>query len=299
MSERNYIDLHSHSSWSLDGQFSSKELIDMAIHSGIKYYALSDHDDVSGLEEAINYSKGKDITVIPATELSAIINETQLHVLGYNIDYNNPFFKQRRQEVYESLKSWNKQIIQNALDYGFYFDLDKLLNKREDHLVYEGSIGQAILEDPRNDNNEQLLPFRKGHELSNNPSFNFFRTFFAQGKPLFVPYNFNLPIKEAEKVIHESGGKMFLAHPFHNLKYNEDLLKQIIDIGLDGIEVFSSYHNQEGTNFYYQMAKKYNLYMSVGSDFHGKSKPSIKMGSINYDETELIKTLKYLNVYHN
>ena len=290
----NYIDLHNHSIESLDGTYSPEELVDIALNNGIKYFAVSDHDSVNSVDRALAYAKDKDIKVIPAIEISAIIEDTPLHILGYNINHHHLGFIQRKKYVDEKIINWSKLIINKVLDYGFIFDPNEVYKQREDGLICEELIGKVILEDHRNDNDERLQEFRAGGRLSDNPTFNFYKEFCKKGKPCFVEYDFNMPIAEASKLIHESGGKMFLAHPHHNIEYNEDLLVKIINEGLDGIEVFSSYHDKKAIDYYYQKAKQYNLLMSVGSDFHGESKPAIKMGSIDYDENELIKTLSVI-----
>lgn len=290
------IDLHSHSHFSLDGELTPQQLVDKAIEEGVKYYAVSDHDDVRAVGPALQYAEGKDITIIPAAEISAIIDDCPLHILGYNIDYNNPLFTERKNQINETVVEFDRKAIIKAREFGFIFDEEKLHQFREDGLFCEEHIGEVVLADQRNDDNPILKQFREGGRLSDNPPFNFYREFFSTGKPLNIPYDFNMDIKDASRLIHEGGGKMFLAHPGHNIKRNEQLLEKIISFGLDGIESFSSYHDRETNEFYYEMAKKYNLYMSVGSDFHGRSKPSIRMGSIDYDEDELNRTLKYLEV---
>ena len=291
---KNYIDLHNHTIESLDGSYTPEELIDIAIDNGIKHLAISDHDSVNSLDGALAYALDKDIKVIPAIEISAIIENYPLHILGYNIDYHNDGYNKRNKFVSEKNINWGKLAIQKALDYGFKFKPEDVYKQRKDGLICEELIGQNILNDNRNENDERLKEFRNGGKLSDNPTFNFYKEFYTKGKPLFVPYDFNMDIAKASKLIHESGGKMFLAHPKHNIGLDEEILKKIISYKLDGIEVFSSYHDEEATDFYYKKAKEHNLLMSVGSDFHGRSKPAIKMGSIDYDEEELLKTLKVL-----
>ncbi len=297
MQKTNYIDLHTHSIASIDGTYTAKELIDIAIDSGIRYYAVSDHDNVSSIASAFDYAQGKDIVVIPAIEISSIIGNYPLHILGYNIDYNSKGIKDRVEFVRNALNGFAEAAIKKSLEYGFKFNPDDVYAMRDDHLVCEEMIGQAVLGNPENDNDERLVEFRYPNRLSDNPTFNFYKEFFGKGKPLNIVYDFNMPINQASKLIHDNGGKMFLAHPTYNIGHDEKILEEIISYGLDGIEVFSSYHNDKDTEFYYNQAKAHNLMMSVGSDFHGRSKPAIKMGSIDYDEDELIKTLKLLEVY--
>lgn len=290
----NTIDLHTHSIASLDGEYTPSKLIDIAISNNLKYFSINDHDTVRSIHEAIEYAKDKDITFIPGIELSAIIDETPIHITGYNIDYTNPGFDERTKYVRDSNIAWGKKLIQKCIDYGFKFNPDEVYQIRDDHLICEELVGTTILNDHRNDNDERLIEFRPGGKFSNNPPFNFYKELTRPGMPLHVHYETDMPIQEASKLIHESGGKMFLAHPLHNIDYSEELLNKIISYGLDGIEVFSSYHDRKAIDYYYEKAKKNNLYMSVGSDYHGKAKPSIKMGSINYDEDELNRTINFI-----
>lgn len=293
MQKHNYIDLHSHSIASLDGSIKPKDLIDLALKNNVKYYAISDHDSTYSLYEAVSYSKNK-LDFIPAIEISSIIDDIPLHILGYNIDFTDIKYKQRSEYVLSSNIYWAKQLLKKAHEYGFIFNDEDVYKYAKNGAICEEMLGEVILNDPRNNNNEQLFPFRNNNELADNPSFNFYKVFCSTNKPLYVKYDFNLPIKETSDLIHSTGGKMFLAHPYHNIKTNIEIFNKIKEYNLDGIEVFSSYHNIESTKFYYDLAIKNNLYMSVGSDFHGESKPSIKMASIDYDEQQLLKTIKYI-----
>ena len=148
-----------------------------------------------------------------------------------------------------------------------------------------------MLNDSRNDNDERLKEFRKGGKLADNPYFNFYREFYAQGKPCYSNLDFSLPIKEVADLIHSSGGLMVLAHPHHNIGYNEAKLKEIMSYGLDGVEVYSTYHDQKAIDYYYKKCKEYNLLMSVGSDFHGHNKPAIEIGSVEFDKSEVGKLI--------
>lgn len=290
------IDLHTHSNYSIDGSFSPIELVDIALNNKINYLAISDHDCVSAIDTALEYSADKDITLIPACEISSSLNkDISLHILAYGIDYKNPLIEKRCQSIISQQKEWGKKIIDKTLSFGFKFDPENVYKVRTDGLVCEELIGQEVLNDERNNNDQRLSDLRDNGPLSDNPPFNFYKKFFGNPDcPCYVNYDWNMPIKDVVELVHSANGKIFLAHPAYNIGLNEDILKSIIDLGLDGIEVFSSYHNQQATDFFYEMASKYNLFMSAGSDFHGKSKPSIQMGSSKYDEKQLLKTLDIL-----
>ncbi len=106
---------------------------------------------------------------------------------------------------------------------------------------------------------------------------NFYWDFYAQGKPCYAPMEYPA-LREAVDRIHQSGGKAVLAHPGVNLKGKEDLLDSLLTEGLDGLETFSSYHRPEQAVFYYDKAKDCGLFATCGSDFHGKTKPAVKLG---------------------
>lgn len=290
----NTVDLHTHSLASIDGEFEAEQLIDLAVNFGLEYYAIADHDSIDSLKTAKDYADDKNITFIPAIEISVDMDGTPLHILGYNIDFEDQKYIARAKLYKEGVINYGRELIQKTLDFGFKFDPEIAYNSRSDHLVCEEIIAETILRDSRNDDDERLRRFRPGASLSDNPGFNFYKHFCSPGKPLHVPYSFNMPVIEASELIHSTGGKMFLAHPAHNIGHDIDLLNKIMSCGLDGIEVFSSYHKKQDTEHYYKVAKQNGLYMSVGSDFHGKAKPAIKLASIDYDEDELDKTVRFI-----
>jgi predicted metal-dependent phosphoesterase TrpH len=109
----------------------------------------------------------------------------------------------------------------------------------------------------------------------------------AQGKLAYVEVEF-VSAKEAIQHIKDAGGLSVFAHPGNNIGMNEALLEEILALGIDGIEVYSSYHNEEKTQFYREKALAHHLLMTLGSDFHGKSKPAIKLGQFKCpDELKL------------
>ncbi len=286
------IDLHIHTNKSADGQFPAKEIILRAKKLNMDIIAISDHDSVSALSEGEKWAKEYDIDFIPATEVSAIMDDgTLLHILGFNIDYQDQRFIDREKEVKDKLRGLGDVLMQKAWDFGFKFDGQKVIEVSNEEIVEPESIGAIVLNDSRNDNDERLKEFRKGGKLADNPYFNFYREFYAQGKPCYSDLDFSLPIKEVAELIHSSGGLMVLAHPCHNIGYDDEKLKEIMSYGLDGVEVYSTYHDQKAIDYYYKKCKEYNLLMSVGSDFHGHNKPAIEIGSVEFDKEEIAKLI--------
>ena len=93
-----------------------------------------------------------------------------------------------------------------------------------------------------------------------------------------------MALEDAIQIIHQAGGICVVAHPGNNFKGKDDILKEILNMQVEGIEAYSSYHSSEQTQFYLQLAKDYHKICTAGSDFHGKTKPSIQMGSVSPKE---------------
>lgn len=289
-----YIDLHMHSVVSGDGEFSAKQLVERAKKVGLKYMAISDHDCVSSIADGLKYAKQEGIVLIPAVEICTEMNDgTELHVLGYNIDFNDFRFIEREKKVSNIFLNCTDDLIKTCLNAGFKFEKENVLKKSINGYVTEEMIGETILEDSRNDDDPRLLDYRNNGPKSDNPGFNFYKQFCCQGQECYTPLpDINMNIKDVSELIHSTNGFMVLAHPAHNIKKDLSKLEEIYSYGLDGIEVFSSYHTKEDIEFYNAQADRLNFIKTVGSDFHGRCKPSIEMGSIDCNEDEILKGLK-------
>lgn len=273
------VDLHIHSNISNDGDFSPAELMKMCSKAGIKTAALADHNSVRGVAEAIKEGEKFGVKVIPAIEIDCTYKEYNLHVLGYNIDYNNKIFEKIEKNVFEQeLKAGDKRmaLVKEA---GIFFDEEKVRKLSYDGTITGEMIGEAAIEDERNRENPLITPYLEGGIRSNNPYVNFYWDWCSKGKPAYVPIKY-ITLKEAIDIIHKTGGKAVLAHPNNNIGMNEEIFKEIAAEGIEGVEVFSSYHSKENAEFFLKMAEKYNVSVTCGSDFHGKTKPAIKLGEM-------------------
>jgi predicted metal-dependent phosphoesterase TrpH len=106
---------------------------------------------------------------------------------------------------------------------------------------------------------------------------NFYWDYYSQGKAIYTKVNYP-SLEEIIKLIKSHGGISILAHPGNNLKNQFELFDEMVQLGLDGVEAFSSYHDQKTCEYFYNKAKELNVYYTCGSDFHGKTKPSIHLG---------------------
>lgn len=288
-----YIDLYMHSYYSDDGEFEPKQLIDLCLEKNIKYFSIADHNSVRGIKEAKEYCVGKNINIIPAIELDCTFNEINLHVLGYGIDYDKTVFYDIEDNIIKQEQFASKKRMKLVKELGIDFS-DEVINSLSRNGVVNGEmIAEAAVEFDKNHENPLLMPYYENGSRSDNPYVNFYWDYCAQGKAAYAEVSF-ISLQEAINIIEESGGIPILAHPGNNIKENINLLEQIISCGIKGIEVYSSYHSKEQVEFYKKFSLKHKLLLTCGSDFHGKTKPSIVIGGTDCEgiEDKIISQLK-------
>ena len=288
-----YIDLHMHSYYSDDGEFEPKQLIDLCLEKNIKYFSIADHNSVRGIKEAKEYCVGKNINIIPAIELDCTFNEINLHVLGYGIDCDKTVFYDIENNIIKQEQFASKKRMKLVKELGIDFS-DEVINSLSRNGVVNGEmIAEAAMKFDKNHENPLLMPYYENGSRSDNPYVNFYWDYCAQGKAAYAEVNF-ISLQEAISIIEESGGIPILAHPGNNIKESINLLEQIISCGIKGIEVYSSYHSREQVEFYKKFSLKHKLLLTCGSDFHGKTKPSIVIGGTDCEgiEDKIISQLK-------
>ena len=283
----NKIDLHMHTSISNDGTYAPEVLVQMCHDAGLKRIAIADHNSTKAFRIGKPVADQCGLELIPAVELDCHMNGINLHVLGYGIDPNHPVFDEYEEEILTQERNSSKFVVEKIREIGLYLS-DEALDKVQIHGVITGEmIAEVALEDERNVDSELLKPYREGGSRSDNPLVNFYWDYCAQGKIAYYPIKFRT-IDEIVHMINQAGGFAVLAHPGNNIKTNVDVFKQIIDKGVVGVEVYSSYHSQSTIDHYHKLALEHDLIMTLGSDFHGKTKPSIHLGKfVISDEEEL------------
>lgn len=288
-----YIDLHMHSYYSDDGEFEPKQLIDLCLEKNIKYFSIADHNSVRGIKEAKEYCVGKNINIIPAIELDCTFNEINLHVLGHGIDCDKTVFYDIEDNIIKQEQFASKKRMKLVKELGIDFS-DEVINSLSRNGVVNGEmIAEAAMKFDKNHENPLLMPYYENGSRSDNPYVNFYWDYCAQGKAAYAEVNF-ISLQEAISIIEESGGIPILAHPGNNIKESINLLEQIISCGIKEIEVYSSYHSKEQVEFYKKFSLKHKLLLTCGSDFHGKTKPSIVIGGTDCEgiEDKIISQLK-------
>lgn len=275
------IDLHMHSIYSDDGEFTPAELVTQCQNAGITTMAIADHNSVRGNEEAFLKAKELCITYIPAVELDCTFHGKNFHVLGYAIDHHSHDFVSLEENICSQCETASYDMLDATRSLGFQIsetDMEQLSESMYWTHHWTGEMfGEALLQKEEYKDHPLLAPYRPGGSRSDNPYVNFYWDYYSQGKACYVPMSYPA-LENVVDIIHKNKGQAVLAHPGVNLKDCMDLLHPILQTGMDGIEAYSSYHSKEQSSFFQEIAAKHHLFVTCGSDFHGKTKPSVSLG---------------------
>lgn len=272
MSDIKFADLHLHTYYS-DGTFSPVELMQRAKEAHLSCIAITDHDTVDAIPQALKL-KPQGLEVIAGIELSCDLDNREVHILGYFIDYKNA-------ELLAKLNKISKYRIERI-----HLIVDKLRQMNVDITAAEvlnssklGTIGRLHI--------ARVLLEKK---IISNIREAFIR-FIGEGGPAYVA-NLRLSVKEAIKTIIKFGGVAVLAHPY--TVAGDDIISKFADFGLKGIEVYYPEHTRSQVLHYKTLADSLGLICTGGSDCHGQLKEKIKVGSVRipYEIVDKLKKAK-------
>jgi predicted metal-dependent phosphoesterase TrpH len=254
-----FADLHMHTRFS-DGTFTPEELAALGKQRGLAAMSLTDHDTVEGCARMADACDVQGIQFITGTELTTELNGCELHLLGYGVDVENQkllaetarYQTVRQGRIREMVARLNSLNI--PLDADTVFALANCRSPGRPHvaraLVQEGLCGS--LDEA-------------------------FERFLKVGRPAWVP-KFKVSATEAIGLVHQAGGAAVMAHP--GLNRTDNVIPEMAEAGLDGIECFHSKHSNGTANHYLNMAVKHKLLVTGGSDCHGNSKGKPLIGSV-------------------
>ena len=267
-----WVDLHLHTIAS-DGTYTPKEIIEKAKAFGLDAIAITDHDSIDSLEEARKLGDQCGVEVIPGIELTAYVDDFEVHILGYFFDEQNEilqkklkiFCKAREQRVHDTIVKLNEMGISITAEEVFKFSGKGAAGRLH--------IARALVQKKAVSNTQEA-----------------FRRFLANGKPACVPKE-NMTTREAIQLLLDAGGVPVLAHP--GLMGRDDLIPKLVEEGLKGIEAHHYDHSAGKVSRYAQMAQQYGLIVTGGSDCHGNAKGRISMGDIKipYQMLEQLRQL--------
>ena len=256
-------DLHSHSTFS-DGTFSPAQLVHLAEEMGLSALALTDHNTPKGLPEFIEAGKNSTVETIPGCEFSSEYKGRELHIVGL-------FFPEKTWAEIEDFVEIMVMAKKNS-----NIKMIKKLNELRYDISYD-EVAASTDADEFNRAHVAKVLFQKGYVPSVDDAF---QTLLKKGNGIYVPPK-RIPSLATIKFIKHNGAAAILAHPFLNMNYEEleEFLPKAKTAGLDAIETHYSKFSEEETRQAKELARRFNLKESGGSDFHGSVKPDIQLGS--------------------
>jgi len=261
-------DLHTHTNYS-DGVFTPFELIQRVSSKGVKMLAITDHDNVGAIEEATEIGKSLGVEIIPGVELSSDHKGKEVHMLGYFFDYKNAELLSYLEGFRKERRLRAERIIMKLNELGILINIeDVLANVKGNISIGRPHIAIALIEGNYVDSYSEA-----------------FSKYLADNKPAYVKKP-NIPSAEAIKMIARFGGLSFIAHPGKNVK--EEILIDLIELGIDGIETVHPSHSESDRQFFRKMTGQYFLLESGGSDFHGgRINDESILGAYTIDEQKI------------
>ena len=269
------IDLHMHSTYS-DGTDTPAELVDLALEKDLVAMALTDHDTVGGVAEAVKAAEGKPIEVVPGVEISCeyVIppqaghgsRKKEIHILGYGMDIENQDLLDALKFACDERDNRNRKMCRNFQEAGYdMISYDILRERFGNETIARPHFARLLME-------AGVIPsinaaFAEGGLLAND-------------SPLYVFRKYLTP-EQGIKAILGAGGKAVLAHPMmYKLSVSEihRMLGELIDYGLTGIEALYSRNKGTDEAFVRKLAHEFGLFITGGTDYHGRNKPDLEIG---------------------
>ena len=262
-SEERYADLHTHSQAS-DGMNTPSQNVKLAVEAGLGAIAVTDHDTVAGVAEAIEAGKPYDIEVIAGVEISTREDNKDIHILGYYLNTEDPILLERLQQLREVRDHRNVQILQNLRDLGVEITMEEVIEQLGRELMPDESIGRPHMAD---------VLVAKGYATDMKDAFN---KYLAEGAAAYVSPP-RITAADAAVWIREANGVPVMAHP--GIYGDDTLVERILDhSSIAGLEVYHSDHSPEDEQRYLEIAQRRDLIVTGGSDYHGERQGKVFHG---------------------
>ncbi|MFC1499392.1 PHP domain-containing protein [Candidatus Zixiibacteriota bacterium] len=257
------IDLHAHTTAS-DGSLSPAQLVEAALRAGLAAIGVTDHDTADAVPEAMEAGASLGIRVVPGIEISCVLEGGTLHILGYEFNISETRFSKGVDRLKLAREERNPKIIRNLRELGIPITMEQVEERAGGGVVGRPHIAKALLD---------LGTVKTVQEA--------FDSYLANDSPAYE-HKFRYEPAVAFEMIKGAGGIPVMAHPYQTRRKGEDLRQLVSDLteqGLEGIEVLYSRHSPEQVEFYSELAREFDLVPTGGTDFHGKTKPDIALGT--------------------
>jgi predicted metal-dependent phosphoesterase TrpH len=282
------IDLHIHTTAS-DGTLTPSQVVQLAKKRRLKAIAITDHDTVDGVKEAVEEGQKLSLEVIPGVEISANARAGNVHLLGYFVETERGTLKEKLARLKQARSERNPRIVDKLNNLGISITYQEVVAASGGGQVGRPHFAQVLVD--------------KGYVHSLNEAFD---RYLAQGAPAYVD-KYRFDVEAAIETVLKAGGIPVLAHPFTlncRLEDLETLIAELVQAGLKGIEVFYPDHTLEQTAQYQRLAKSFGLVITGGSDFHGQLMEGAELGVVRngvclpYRIAEDLVRVKQEMVYH-
>lgn len=252
-------DLHIHTNYS-DGEYPPKEVVRRAARAGLSVIAITDHDNILGIEEAVEEGEAIGVSVLPGVELSAEDNGSDIHILGYLFDYRNEELRDTLEFFREERLKRAKIIVEKLRGMGVSLEMEEVLEEAGHGAVGRPHIAHVLI--------------KRGYVATVREAF---ENYLGYESPAYVP-KFKMTVKDAIDLIKKAGGIPVMAHP--GLSAPPHKVMEFIGLGLLGLEIWHPEHDEDTVAFYSRVADEHGLVKTGGSDYHGEQKGRANLGQI-------------------
>lgn len=263
-----FADLHTHTTAS-DGQYTPSELARLARERGLSVLAVTDHDTIAGVDEAMRAGDAMGLRVVRGVELSASEHHN-FHILGYGFQAGDSALARLCEKLRAGRDERKYRIIDFLREQGVSIDLAEVEELAGGELIARPHFAQVLV--------------RRGYVSTNREAFDRYLDSEEYRKKVT---RFKADARTCVEAIREAGGKVSLAHPYQMCLPDDELealVKQLADWGLDAIECWYPKYTRPQQEFYLRLTEKYHLHRTGGSDFHGERvKPDIRLAKLELD----------------
>ncbi|HJP41219.1 MAG TPA: PHP domain-containing protein [Dehalococcoidia bacterium] len=269
-------DFHLHTTAS-DGVHSPADIVAMAARRGVRHISITDHDSTEGLDEAAAAAEEAGLQLVPGVELSADLGLADVHLLGFGFRTNSRALQEFLAWLRNGRLERTRKTVRILAEHDMPIEIDRVFEIAGEATVGRPHVALALVE--------------RGHVASVQEAFD---RVLGNGKPADVNRE-KLPPEGAIRMVHDSGGVVFAAHPVFIADDYDPALAELSRWGLDGIETFYKNYDAETVSHHSELANRHGLGTSGGSDYHGLGNPDDReIGDIPFPDTEVEKFLAFL-----